>query len=1041
MTVSSDTNKVTYAGDGSTTSFSTSFTFSADSEVNVVLVTDATGAEAAWTDGTQYNLTGAGTGNAGTLTVDTSPTDYTPAAGETLVIELLPAFTQPDALPRGGTVSPKGSLEPMFDRLLRQLLRIKDQVDLSLKASSAETSIAALPNVTNRATFVMGFDASGDPVMSATTVATLNTLGLGGSAQHLGGDGTVSLPYYSFSADPDSGWYRVGDNNIAAAVNGAKVLDITTAGAAVTGTLDATGAVSGTTFDADGDTAAGDNASFGYTAAEGAIITGQGSTNDVTIKNDADADVAVVPTGTTNFDIVGVATAETFEPDGDTAAGDNAAIGYTATEGLILTGQGSSYDVTIKNDADQNVMTVATGTQDATYYGDVTVTGDFTVNGDVVTHNAANYTTEDTIIELNSGEAGANANDVGLIFERGSLANVGLFWDESADELVVATTTATGTSTGNLAITAYADLHVKDLTAAAITGTSGTLAGLTSLAMSAGATLTAGFLDEDDMASDSAVAGVTQQSVKAYVDSLIKAPGLQMTWEADVDDTDKGAGTIWADNATFASITTLYIDDVENGSVSINALVDSLDDPTATASAYIYITKSGSGNNLKLFKVTGAVTSASTYSKVAVTPLIEVGTIADTDIVGVYFAFSGDNGAISNIVEDTSPQLGGTLDTNGRRIDFSEGAAVASGSSCDIWTPADGQTVHITGTTNIDDFATAPKAGAYMWVVFDGALTVNDSATITVDGNANFTTEANDMALVYAETTTTFLFKPLPVDGGSPVAASGVSGDVQTFTASGTWTKPSPTGTYARVQVWGGGGSGGKSTSAAGGGGGGGGYAEDWFLVSALGATETVTIGGGGAAVTVTNNPGNVGGNTTFGSHITGYGGGPGGGASGSRGGGGGGGGISSVGATGTSASDGLGGTGGIPGSEGGQSAAAAGVDGASGGGGGGAGKTTGNGGKGGDAWAGGGGGGGCSGGGTTAGAGGAAIWGGGGGGGGNEAATGGSAGASLFGGAGSAGTDSTNSAAGTQPGGGSGGTNTGDTGAGGDGKCVVTLF
>ena len=47
-----------------------------------------------------------------------------------------------------------------------------------------------------------------------------------------------------------------------------------------------------------------------------------------------------------------VATAATFEPDGDTAAGDNAAIGYTAAEGLILTGQGSTNDVTIKNDAD-----------------------------------------------------------------------------------------------------------------------------------------------------------------------------------------------------------------------------------------------------------------------------------------------------------------------------------------------------------------------------------------------------------------------------------------------------------------------------------------------------------------------------------------------------------------------------------------------------------------------------------------------------------------------------------------------------------------
>jgi len=167
MTVSSETNKTTYAGDGSTASFSTGFTFDADAEINVLLVTDSTGAETAWTDGTQYTLTGAGTGINGTLTVDTSPTDYTPASGTTLVIELLPAFTQTTSLPRGGTVSPKDTLEPMHDKRVRQLLRLKDQVDLSVKASSAETSIGALPNVANRANKVFGFDSSGDPEMTA----------------------------------------------------------------------------------------------------------------------------------------------------------------------------------------------------------------------------------------------------------------------------------------------------------------------------------------------------------------------------------------------------------------------------------------------------------------------------------------------------------------------------------------------------------------------------------------------------------------------------------------------------------------------------------------------------------------------------------------------------------------------------------------------------------------------------------------------------------------------------------------------------------
>ncbi len=83
----------------------------------------------------------------------------------------------------------------------------------------------------------------------------------------------------------------------------------------------------------------------------------------------------------TNIDISGVATASTFEPDGDTAAGDNAAIGYTAAEGLILTGQGSTSDVTIKNDADAAVISIPTGTTNVTIAGDLTISGDDLVMG------------------------------------------------------------------------------------------------------------------------------------------------------------------------------------------------------------------------------------------------------------------------------------------------------------------------------------------------------------------------------------------------------------------------------------------------------------------------------------------------------------------------------------------------------------------------------------------------------------------------------------------------------------------------------------
>ena len=57
------------------------------------------------------------------------------------------------------------------------------------------------------------------------------------------------------------------------------------------------------------------------------------------------------------------------------------------------------------------------------------------------------------MIELGSGNSGANSNDLGLILERGSTGNnVFIGWDESEDEAVVATTTDTGGSTGSLTL-------------------------------------------------------------------------------------------------------------------------------------------------------------------------------------------------------------------------------------------------------------------------------------------------------------------------------------------------------------------------------------------------------------------------------------------------------------------------------------------------------------------------------------------------------------------------------------------------------------
>ena len=95
----------------------------------------------------------------------------------------------------------------------------------------------------------------------------------------------------------------------------------------------------------------------------------------------------------------------------------------------------------------------ALATSSNVQFGNLTLSGNLTVNGSTTTVNSTNTTLDDNLLELNSG-ATSNANDTGIIMERGSTGdNAIIAWDESADKFVVGTTTATASDTGDLSIT------------------------------------------------------------------------------------------------------------------------------------------------------------------------------------------------------------------------------------------------------------------------------------------------------------------------------------------------------------------------------------------------------------------------------------------------------------------------------------------------------------------------------------------------------------------------------------------------------------
>ncbi len=162
---------------------------------------------------------------------------------------------------------------------------------------------------------------------------------------------------------------------------------------------------------------------------------------------------------------------------------------------------------------------------------DLTLAGNLTVNGTTTTVSSTNTTISDKLLELGNGTSGTPSGDAGIVIERGDSDNAFFGWDESTDQFQFATTSATGASTGDLTLT---DANLK----------AGTV---TYASLSDGAITITAFVDEDNMASNSATLVPTQQSVKAYVDSQVVAQDdgiIRATATADSSTTVFTIGTI-----------------------------------------------------------------------------------------------------------------------------------------------------------------------------------------------------------------------------------------------------------------------------------------------------------------------------------------------------------------------------------------------------------------------------------------------------------------------------------------------------------------
>lgn len=161
MSISSETSRVSYSGNGVTTAFAFAHPFQLNSDLVVIEVNTTTFVETVKTITTHYTVTGAGTDAGGTVTMLTAP-----ATGTKLIIYRDPPMTQNLELTEND-ILPVDEIEKSLDKATQLAQTLESKVSRSFRLTDGfpdtfDTKVPITEDDTTRAGYLLGINSAGD---------------------------------------------------------------------------------------------------------------------------------------------------------------------------------------------------------------------------------------------------------------------------------------------------------------------------------------------------------------------------------------------------------------------------------------------------------------------------------------------------------------------------------------------------------------------------------------------------------------------------------------------------------------------------------------------------------------------------------------------------------------------------------------------------------------------------------------------------------------------------------------------------------------